>query len=71
MWKARYEAEQAVVQQRAARRASREAHQADWKQAWDEYKARWREGHSLGKLPAWWKVRAWLRILFGKSRPYR
>jgi hypothetical protein len=70
MWKARQEAEQAAEQRLADRRATREAEQADWGEAWHEYKALWGEGY-VGRLPRWWHLRAWLRILFGKSRPHR
>ena len=71
MWKARYEAERAAEQERAARRVDREARQAQWKTAFEEYKKYWLEGLSRGPRPRWWHFRAWLRILFGKSRPYR
>jgi hypothetical protein len=71
MWKARLDAEQAAAQERATRRARRAAEQEDWKSAWDQYKARWHEGWGAGPLPPWWHLRAWLRILFGKSRPHR
>ena len=70
MWKARYEAEQEAARVRAAQRADREAQQAHWREAWEEYKARWREGSSAGRLPPWWHLRDWLRLLFGKPRPY-
>jgi hypothetical protein len=69
MWKARHQAEQAAAQERAARRAARDAQQARWKGAWEEYKGHWMEGVSAGRLPPWWHLRSWLRILFGKSRP--
>ena len=71
MWKARYDAEQAAERERAARKAHREAQQAHWREAWDSYKTHWQEGLTVGRLPPWWHVRTWLRILFGKSRPYR
>jgi hypothetical protein len=70
MWKARLEAELAAEQRRAERRAAREAGQENWKDAWDQYKAHWGAGQ-FSLLPPWWHVRAWLRILFGKSRPHR
>jgi hypothetical protein len=71
MWKARLDAERAAACEREARRARRAVDQEDWKSAWDQYKARWREGWGPGRLPPWWHIGAWLRILFGKSRPYR
>ena len=69
MWKARLEAELAADRQRAVRRARREAEQADWNRAWEEYKERWLAGMQGRALPRWWHLRAWVRILLGKPRP--
>jgi hypothetical protein len=71
MWKARYEAEHAAAQERAARRALRETQQVHWKEAWEDYKARRLEGMGVASLPPWWHLRDWLRVLFGKPRPHR
>jgi hypothetical protein len=71
MWNTRYQAEQAAERERATRRTQRDALQADWEKAWEEYKFRRREEAVVGGRPAWWHVRTWLRILLGKPRRHR
>ena len=66
MWKARYETEQTLERERAARRAQHGALRADWDKVWEEYQVHWREGFVVGSRPPWWQLRTWLRILFGK-----
>jgi len=66
MWRDRYEAELAAERERAARRAAREDQHEEWQRAWHEYKAHWGQG-LRGRLPAWWNLRAWVRLLLGKS----
>lgn len=67
MWKARYEAEQAALQERAAWHARRDAERAGWRDAWRTYQAHWREGPARTARPPWWNVLAWLRVLRGSG----
>ena len=69
MWKARLEAEQAAVDERAARRALQDTERQQFDEAWVHYRKHWYEGFLPGRgLPPWWNVRAWLRLLFGKPQ---
>ena len=69
MWKARYEAELAAEQERAARRGQREVSRMEWQEAWHRYGVHWREGliRRGTAWPRWWDIRAWLRLLLGKD----
>jgi uncharacterized protein YjlB len=71
MWKARYDAEQAVARERAAWRAQRDAEQEGWREAWRSYQARWHAGHRRTGTPPWWNLVAWARLLIQASRRYR
>jgi hypothetical protein len=71
MWKARHDAEQSAARDRAAQRALRDSQKTPWNEAWREYHAHWVAGYTSAGLPPWWHLGAWLRILFGKSRPFR
>jgi hypothetical protein len=71
MWKARFDAEQLIERERAARQAERAAWRDTWQQAWVEYEAHWREGLVPSRLPPWWHLGAWVRLLLGKDRSWR
>lgn len=67
MWKARLEAEQVLMRERAARQIALAAKRQELDKAWIQYRKHWYEGFLPGRgLPAWWQIRAWLRLLFGK-----
>ena len=70
MWKARYEAELATEREQAARRARQEATRAEWGEAWQNYKDRWREGQvgTARSRSHWWDIRGWFQFLFEKCR---
>jgi len=61
MWKARYDAEQALARERAAWRAQRDAEHDGWREAWRSYQAHWHAGLARTPPPPWWHLRAWWR----------
>ncbi len=62
MWKARYDAEQAVLRERVAWRSQREAERERWREAWRTYQTHWHEGLTRAPAPPWWHLRAWWRL---------
>ncbi len=72
MWKARYEAEQALAQERKAWRVQRDQEHEGWREAWRTYQDHWQAGLTRTPPPPWWHVAAWLRLSLGlrpRNRP--
>jgi hypothetical protein len=63
MWKAQYEAEQALARDRAAWHARREEDDQGLREAWRNYQIHWHAGLTRRSPPRWWHLRAWLRLL--------
>ena len=70
MWKARYEAEQAVARERSAWRTQRDAEHEGWREAWKSYQSHWHAGLSRTPTPPWWHLRAWARLILQPRHPH-